>query len=56
MRPTFMLTAAALLTPSGTLAWNDYEKTVKDGFAANAFKPSKAEVTGACVAQLRAPA
>ena len=35
---------------------NDYEKTVKDGFAVNVFKPGKVEATAARVAQLKAPA
>jgi glucose/arabinose dehydrogenase len=56
MRPTSLLTAAALLAALPTLAQNDYEKPVKDGFAVNVFKPGKVEVTDARLAQLQVPA
>ncbi|MCB2408127.1 PQQ-dependent sugar dehydrogenase [Hymenobacter lucidus] len=50
------LTAAALLSTLTAQAQNDYEKTVKDGFAVNVFKPGKVDATDAYVAQLKAPA
>ncbi|WP_400191642.1 PQQ-dependent sugar dehydrogenase [Hymenobacter sp. B81] len=51
-----LLAAAALLTTLPAAAQNDYEKTVKDGFPVNVFKPGKVEATDARVAQLKAPA
>ncbi|SHI95351.1 Glucose/arabinose dehydrogenase, beta-propeller fold [Hymenobacter daecheongensis DSM 21074] len=58
MKTTFplALTAAVLLGTLQARAQNDYEKTVKDGFQVNVFKPGKAEATDANVAQLKAPA
>ncbi|WP_375419486.1 PQQ-dependent sugar dehydrogenase [uncultured Hymenobacter sp.] len=56
MRSPALLTAAALLVTSPILAQNDYEKSVKDGFAVNVFKPGKVEATDARVAQLKVPA
>ncbi|MCB2377883.1 PQQ-dependent sugar dehydrogenase [Hymenobacter sp. BT635] len=50
------LTVAALLSVASAQAQNDYEKTVKDGFAVNVFKPGKVEATDAYIAQLKAPA
>jgi glucose/arabinose dehydrogenase len=56
MRSTFLFTATALLAAYSATAQNDYEKTVKDGFSVNVFKPGKVEATDARVAQLKAPA
>ncbi|WP_460911740.1 PQQ-dependent sugar dehydrogenase [Spirosoma areae] len=39
-----------------TQAQNDYQKTVKDGYAVNVFKPQQVEATDARVAQLKVPA
>ncbi len=50
------LTLTALLAATTAQAQNDYEKTVKDGYAVNVFKPGKVEATAANVAQLKAPA
>ncbi|UOQ74831.1 PQQ-dependent sugar dehydrogenase [Hymenobacter cellulosilyticus] len=50
------LTVATLFSILSAQAQNDYEKTVKDGFAVNVFKPGKVDATEAYVAQLKAPA
>jgi glucose/arabinose dehydrogenase len=39
-----------------THAQNDYEKSVKDAFPVNVFKPGKVDATDARVSQLKAPA
>ncbi|MCY7349400.1 MAG: PQQ-dependent sugar dehydrogenase [Cytophagaceae bacterium] len=57
MTPTPLLLATTILLSAFTAsAQNEYEKTVKDGFSVNVFKPGKVEVTDARVAQLKAPA
>ena len=50
------LLMAALLAAFSAHAQNDYEKTVKDGFPVNVFKPGKVDATDARVAQLKVPA
>ncbi|QIX62834.1 sorbosone dehydrogenase family protein [Hymenobacter sp. BT18] len=50
------LLAAGLLSATAALAQNDYQQSVKDGYAVNVFKPQQVEATDARVSQLKAPA
>ncbi|SFE12645.1 PQQ-dependent sugar dehydrogenase [Spirosoma endophyticum] len=50
------ITLALLLGTLPSMAQNDYQNTVKDGFPVNVFKPQQVEATDARIAQLKAPA
>ncbi|MCR5889429.1 PQQ-dependent sugar dehydrogenase [Hymenobacter sp. J193] len=54
LRPS--LIALGLLSATAALAQNDYQQSVKDGYAVNVFKPQQVEATDARVSQLKAPA
>jgi glucose/arabinose dehydrogenase len=56
LRFSLLLAATALLAAGPARAQNDFEKTVRDGFPVNVFKPGKVDATDARVAQLKAPA
>lgn len=53
---SLLFTVMALLISQVTHAQNDYQKTIKDGYAVNVFKPQQVDATDARVAQLKVPA